>query len=396
MQQGKGSSCLLIVVAILLLGSFVTFPLMFGQKKEEVADLDCSPQSPITEVKVENLPLIKGYSEKQITNAAIIINEAKVAQVERQGAIIGLMTALQESTLTRLANDGKWKYPEGSRVMTKAQWKEARKVVLKSMDLPHEGVGSAWDALGLFQQRPSAGWGSVEQILKPEYGAKKFFEALKKVDNWENIPYHLAAEKVQISGKPDNYADRRPAAEAIYNNLQNSDYQVTESLGNGDEDSTNDECKKESEQIKNDKGPVEGGWVTPVEYSKVWYNYGEPRGVYPHAGEDFAAPAGTPIWAAAAGTVIRTSCDFWNGRSPCNVLIDHGRDGTGRSISTLYVHMYPKGVHVKAGDVVKAGDHIADVGTNGNSTGYHLHFEVWIDGQPTSPVGWLKKHGSKF
>lgn len=99
-----------------------------------------------------------------------------------------------------------------------------------------------------------------------------------------------------------------------------------------------------------------------------------------HWGTDLAAPEGTAILSPAAGRVSHTSCDFYQGRSPCNVVIDHGA-----GLSSLLVHMWPHGVHVQVGDTVDAGQHVADVGNNGNSTGPHLHYELWLEGQPTSP-----------
>ena len=50
-------------------------------------------------------------------------------------------------------------------------------------------------------------------------------------------------------------------------------------------------------------------------------------------------------------------------------------------VSTVYGHMYDHGLHVHANDVVKAGQHIADIGNDGQSSGAHLHFEVWQGGR---------------
>ncbi|MNW67069.1 hypothetical protein D3C74_456070 [compost metagenome] len=59
------------------------------------------------------------------------------------------MTSIQESSLTILANDGTWKYPEGTQIMTKPEWEEAKEVAITSLEEPHEGGGHAWDALGI-------------------------------------------------------------------------------------------------------------------------------------------------------------------------------------------------------------------------------------------------------
>jgi hypothetical protein len=61
------------------------------------------------------------------------------------------------------------------------------------------------DSLGLFQQRPSQGWGTSSEILTPSYAAAAFFRELKKVDGWETLPVTDAAQRVQRSGAPTAY-----------------------------------------------------------------------------------------------------------------------------------------------------------------------------------------------
>lgn len=92
-----------------------------------------------------------------------------------------------------------------------------------------------------------------------------------------------------------------------------------------------------------------------------------------HSGVDFAGKAGTPIYAIADGTVVYAGEGLW-GRSSNVVVIEH--DIKGVKYHSWYVHMYEDGVHVKTGDKVSVGQHIADVGSNGKSTGPHLHFEI--------------------
>ena len=65
------------------------------------------------------------------------------------------------------------------------------------------------------------------------------------------------------------------------------------------------------------------------------------------------------------------------------ILVDHGF-----GYSTLYAHT--TGIQVKTGDVVKRGDKIATMGSSGYSTGTHLHYEVWKDGQPVNPRNYFK------
>jgi hypothetical protein len=71
------------------------------------------------------------------------------------------------------------------------------------------------DSLGLFQQRPSQGWGTPEQILTPAYAAQKFFEHLARVTGWETLAVTDAAQRVQRSGAPSAYAQWEPEARAL-------------------------------------------------------------------------------------------------------------------------------------------------------------------------------------
>lgn len=92
-----------------------------------------------------------------------------------------------------------------------------------------------------------------------------------------------------------------------------------------------------------------------------------------HAGVDLAAPMGTPIHAVADG-VVKYTGQGRAGRSPELIIIDHEVDG--KKFSSWYNHMYPHGVFVEAGQEVRAGEVIGEVGSNGFSTGPHLHLEI--------------------
>jgi murein DD-endopeptidase MepM/ murein hydrolase activator NlpD len=98
-----------------------------------------------------------------------------------------------------------------------------------------------------------------------------------------------------------------------------------------------------------------------------------------HAGADLSAPSGTPILAAAKGTVILA--EPRGGYGNCVVI------GHGSGIATVYAHQ--SRLLVQAGDVVKAGDVIGAVGSTGLSTGPHLHFETRVKGVPVNPMNFI-------
>lgn len=112
-------------------------------------------------------------------------------------------------------------------------------------------------------------------------------------------------------------------------------------------------------------------------FGEVRYGIGDTR---PHKGHDYAAPEGTPIYAAAAGTVVIAgysySAGYW-------VVINHGN-----GLVTKYMHMYQSPM-VRAGSHVAKGQQIGGVGTTGQSTGNHLHFQVELNGVPVNPSNYM-------
>lgn len=101
----------------------------------------------------------------------------------------------------------------------------------------------------------------------------------------------------------------------------------------------------------------------------------------PHGGTDFAAPKGTPIYAAESGIVViaKYSSSYGN-----YVTINHGTGSDGNSYATLYAHMTSYTVSV--GQAVNRGDVIGYVGSTGNSTGNHLHLELLRNGTRIDPL----------
>lgn len=133
--------------------------------------------------------------------------------------------------------------------------------------------------------------------------------------------------------------------------------------------------------------PSASGYIRPiVGYSITcgWYGYAG------HTGVDFSGSgiSGKPILAVKDGTVV-TSTALKNPNGTYRsygeyIVISHG-DGT----MTLYAHGAPGSRLVSPGQKVKQGQQIMSVGTTGNSTGYHLHFEVRVNGRPVNPAPYL-------
>ncbi|WP_105034134.1 M23 family metallopeptidase [Cryobacterium aureum] len=300
--------------------------------------------------------------KRQLTHSGTIITiGGQTAGVGREGIVVALMAALTESTLRMLANTSA--YPE-------------------SAGYPNDGVGSDHDSLGMFQMRPLTGWGTVGELMDPEYQAQAFFggssgpnagspRGLLDIDGWQLLNPGAAAQTVEVSAYPDRYQNFQPVAEAILTALTRSSSTVLETslvvfpLPAGTYTNTDS-----------------FGWrIDPYTGQRRF-----------HAGSDLAAPLGTPIHAVADGVV-----SFAGQRGTYGGLITIEHTVGGQRVTSYYAHMYEQGMHVTAGDSVVAGQHIGDVGSAGKSTGPHLHLEIHPGGsrQPAvNAVDWLTAHGA--
>jgi hypothetical protein len=113
------------------------------------------------------------WDTTQRENAATIVQVGLALAVPERGEVVALATAMQESELNNLG------------------------------DL---GANNDHDSLGLFQQRPSMGWGTAAQVTDPVYAATAFYLALKSVPGWESMAVTVAAQRVQRSAFPNAYA----------------------------------------------------------------------------------------------------------------------------------------------------------------------------------------------
>lgn len=129
-------------------------------------------------------------------------------------------------------------------------------------------------------------------------------------------------------------------------------------------------------------------WPLPQSYTITsWFGYREDPftgEISYHSGTNIGAPGGTPILAAADGTVtIANAIDSWGGGYGYHIKVKHND-----TYDTLYAHC--SSICVTVGQEVKQGEVIGYVGTTGNSTGNHLHFEVWQNGERTDALGFFK------
>ncbi|HEV7708502.1 MAG TPA: hypothetical protein VGP16_09945 [Asanoa sp.] len=136
---------------------------------------------------------VAGLTQAQMNNAATIVKTGVSMGIPQRGLIVAIATSMQESNLLNLANTG---LPE-------------------SLNYPNEGTGYDHDSVGLFQQRTSSGWGTVQELMTPSISAQKFFNALEQIFGWQNMSIASAAQAVQVSAFPDAYAQHELAATTV-------------------------------------------------------------------------------------------------------------------------------------------------------------------------------------
>ncbi|RKR89610.1 peptidase M23-like protein [Micromonospora pisi] len=321
----------------------------------------CGQDKPI-EIK-DGLPIIEPYDAAQMRNAAVIINVGAQMRVPPRGWVIAVATAMQES---RLSN------------------------------LPHLGASNDHDSIGLFQQRPSQGWGTPQQLLDPEYTSRKFYEKLLEVRGWQKKRLTDAAQRVQRSAFPDAYAKHEAIATQIVNALTKG---AARAAGAGVPVNGADLRCAAGADI------AASGWTLPIPgaVGSGFRTASRPS----HNGVDIGAAKGTEIRAAASGRVLVARCDpDRGGVRSCDVDGFPGKGGCGwfvdilhaNQIITRYCHMVRKPL-VNVNDMVEAGQVIGNVGSSGNSSGPHLHFEVHVKGDRSSrgainPVPFMRDRGA--
>lgn len=338
---GGGSATMVVVVLL------VAVVMAFADGDQPDPAANCGSSGGAVSADVAGVPAgpIAGYSGEQLVNAALIVNAGRALGLSLRGQQIGVMTAMGESTL-------------------------------RVIDY---GDGAGPDSRGLFQQRANGAWGSYSDRMNPTISATNFFRALQRVTGWETLSPTEAAHRTQRNADPNHYTRYWPAALQVVAAVSGSAV-----APDADPNAGAVPCSAEGGgDIAPPANLPAGSWVRSVP-GRVTSEYGMRWG-RPHNGMDFGSPCGTPMLAAAAGVVTRAGPSSGYGNL---IVIDHGG-----GIVTRYAHMFPGDLLVRVGQQVTAGQQIARVGTYGDSTGCHLHFEVMVGGAFTNPRPYLTARG---
>ncbi|MBT1176491.1 cobalt transporter [Bifidobacterium callimiconis] len=165
-RSGIGTAIAVMLTMVAALTAIAMIVLLINLRRTDTTPAPRSASDAYCTAGNDTMPL----NPTQAANAALITRIAIDRGLPDHAATVALATAMQESKLTNITYG----------------------------DL---------DSVGLFQQRPSQGWGSVDQLTDETYAANAFYDALVKVPDWQTIPTEDAAQEVQRSGYPDLYAN---------------------------------------------------------------------------------------------------------------------------------------------------------------------------------------------
>ncbi len=350
-----GSAVLASVVLLAVCGMFTSFMSVLGINGAAFAN-PCRTDIDLGNPVAASAGSFEQWNPQQAAHAAVITTTGKTRGVRPRGWVVAVATAMQESTLRNLANSG----------------------VPRSLSLPHDGVAADHDSVGLFQQRPSPPdgqgfWGRADELMTPATAAGKFYTALLAVNSWESMRVTDAAQAVQRSAFPDAYQKWEGPAQRLVAHILG--LPNLEQIGGGDPAAP---CGPEAAGNL-DLPP--GSWTQPVHAAWSPANGFRAPSRLDHDGVDLMAVRYAPIRAAADGSVIVST---WNGSTGnCNVDGSPDIGGCGwyveinhaGSVNTRYCHM-TRQPEVSVGQQVRAGQVIGYVGSSGNSSGPHLHYEV--------------------
>jgi len=264
------------------------------------------------------------YSASNVAIAGQIIAAGVAAGVDVRGQTIGVMTGIGESGLANI----------------------------------DQGDAVGPDSRGVFQQR-AEGWGTYAERMDPYHAAGSFYRALLSVPGWESMSPTAAAHATQRNADPNYYEKFWDDAVSLVSTIT------------GDPTLATTLTAQPAVCAPTGVPDVAGSYALPLPRANLTIEYvSKPH--HDHPGADLPAPEGTPIYAVEAGTV--TFAGPMSGYGDNFVEV---RDAAGWT----WYYGHGSAHNVIAGQVVKAGDQIASVGTQGFSTGDHLHLGLNAPGQ---------------
>ena len=335
----------------------------------------------------------------------------KLSQLAKQGSSLSAQKQVVDTYMdttqrkieiaeTLLAElDGKINAARVSIDETQAEYDRMYELFVRMMVMNHEQGETSY--LGLILGSDSLG----DFLTQTEHVSRLLAYNKSVMDSLKQNKAELEDERLSLEAKIAIQNETIATLQADMEDLHNQEAAILKKIGALEKDQAaaqkeyyenkkkEDQLDKELEeylaelQRKNQAKMESGDWLWPISLDDYHYNssgfgWRKLYGVWDyHRGWDLAAYRGTPIYASKGGKVVIATYHNSYGNY---VVIDHG-DG----VSTVYAHCSK--LTVSKGDTVKKGDKIGEVGTTGNSTGNHLHFEFRLNGKFIDPFTYIKK-----
>lgn len=376
--------CISILTLIILLSSVgIVYATSSQELRNQQSDIDAKIEQTNTEIAGVKSQMTAALSQINTLNSEISGYENDITKLQTQ--LEGVNTQITEKE-TNIAEQ-ETKYAEQKKLLEErlVALYESGTTSYLDMLLTSEDLSDFISNYYLIEQMAEAD----EALLEKIENTKKQIEAEKEY--LISAKTELETTKQAIEQKKTSLASSVNKKKAVVSNLTAEEAELQERLEEFEEDKRriqSELAKIASNYTGEVVAPSAAGYISPIpgktkrNITTGYYGY---KG---HTGVDFACSSGTTIVAVKSGTVV-TSTALRNSRGNYKsygeyVVIDH-HDGT----MTLYAHMLSGSRTVSPGQSVSQGQMIGQVGSTGNSTGPHLHFEVRIGGNHVNPKPYL-------
>ena len=376
----------ILIMMLVIIISGVPMSVMAETKtelKEQQADLDQKIKETSTELAGVKSQMSTALNQITRLNSQISDYEDEISTLEANLNVLNEQIGEKEANL-KLQEE---KFAEQEELLEKrlVALYESGKTSYLDMLLSADGLSgfiSKYYLIGTLAE-------ADDELLKQIENTKNQIEQEKIA--LETSKQEIEASKATVKTKKDALSVSVKEKNNLVDELSDEEKTLQEML---------EDFEKDKRAIQAKLSKISGGSsITPVAPSAAGYTSPLPGrtkahittsyyGYSGHTGVDWAIASGTPILAVKGGTVvISDALKYSNGKYRSYgeyIVIDH-HDGT----MTLYAHGYPGSRRVDEGNTVTQGQQIMSVGTTGNSTGNHLHFEVRINGKPVNPTSYL-------
>lgn len=377
-------TCSLIIMLI-----FSSVGLVYATTSQELrnqqADIDSKIKETETEIAGKKSQMTEQLNQITKLNSEISTYETEINTLEKQITDLNAQITEKEANIV----EEQKKYDTQKELLEKrlVALYEAGETTYLDMLLSSDGLAEFISNYYMISELADYD----EQLLEKIDATKNQIQSEKEYI--ENAKSEIEASKTATEEKKNSLASSKSQKQNIVSNLSAEEAALQEQLEEFEADKKEIQRQLAAIAVKSGSSgktiaPSAAGYTTPLagkSKSSITTGY---YGYAGHTGVDFACSAGTPVLAVKDGTVvISTSLRRPNGNYKSYgeyVVIDH-HDGT----MTLYGHMLSGSRCVSPGQTVSQGQQIGQVGSTGNSTGNHLHFEVRVGGSPVNPTPYL-------